>query len=219
MKKVSLCVAIASLFTVSIVGVARASTTLGSVAPPQGADGNGCGVDQVLAQATSDPGAPYTVPGPGQITDWGTNSWDSNPGEAVTFVVLKPVGSSFSVVGTDVEVIPETPIDSILSWKIRNPIRVSGGETLGLYTDQAGGVVCFFTGGQTPSGDTLAALGAASPPGSGQTLNRVLSDSPPGFTMNVAAIFTSGSAKKCKKKKHKRSAASAKHKKCKKKRR
>jgi hypothetical protein len=216
MKKVSLCVAITALLTVSSVGIARAATTLGSVAQPLGSDPNGCGVDQVLAQATSDPGVPYTVPGRGTITRWGTNGSQSNPGDPVTLVVLKPTGDSFSVVGTDVETIPYAPIDSLLSWKIRSPINVRGGETFGLYTDQAGGVVCFFTGGQTPAADTLAALGETSTPGAGQTLSPTIADSPPGFTMNLAAIFTPASAKKCKKKKHKRSAESAK-KKCKKK--
>jgi hypothetical protein len=215
MKKLSLFIAIAALSTVSSAGMARAATTLGSVAQPLGSDPNGCGVDQVLAQATSDAGTPYTVPGPGTITRWGTNGSQSNPGSAVTLVVLKPAAASFSVLGTDAETIPDAPIDSLLSWKIRSPINVRGGETFGLYTDQVGGVACFFTGGQTPAGDTLAALGAASPPGSGQTLSRVIADSPPSFTMNLAAIFTPATGKKCKKKKHKRSAESAKKKKCK----
>jgi len=216
MKKLSLCVAIAALSTLSIAGIARASTTLGSIAQPLGSDPNGCGVDQVLAQATGDPATPYTVPGAGTITEWGTNGSQSNPGAPVTFVVLKPAGDSFSVVGTDIEVIPDAPIDSVLSWKIRSPIKVRGGETFGLYTDQAGGVVCFFSGGQTPAADTLAALRETSTPGAGQTLSRTIADSPPGFTMNLAAVFTPATARKCKKKKHKRSAESAK-KKCKKK--
>jgi hypothetical protein len=214
MRRVSLGLAVAALSTASFTGGAQAAT-LGSVTPPPGSELAGCGAGVVIAQATSDASTPYTVPGPGRITDWQTNASQSNPGAAVTLVVLRPSGDSFSVVGTDPEAILDVPLDSILSYKIPSPIKVSGGETLGLYTGQNGGVVCIFQGGQTPPADTLAALSAGSTPAAGQTLDRLISDSPPGFLANVAVTFVPGAGKKCRKKHKKRSAAAAKKKKCK----
>ncbi|HEY6771578.1 MAG TPA: hypothetical protein VI035_03900 [Solirubrobacterales bacterium] len=195
------------------------ATTLGSAVQPPGSAPNACPPNSVIAQSTSDPSTPYSAPGAGTITEWQIDTSLATPGAPVTMVVLKPTGGDFSVVGTDSRTIPAA--GSIATFLLSTAINVSGGETLGLYTNGAP-VVCYWNGGSTPAGDTLAGLVANSPPASGQTLSRATSDSPSGYTMNLAARFVPAAApppqtkkKKCKKKK-KRSAQSAK-KKCKKK--
>jgi hypothetical protein len=212
---------LAAVIVFAISGAAQADTTLGSASQPSGSDENGCSTDGVIAQVTSDPGTPYSVPGPGTITQWQTNVSLSDVGDPVTLLVLKPVGSSFTVVGVDTRSIPAQGPGTIATFPLGSPLPVSGGETFGLYTNQEAGVVCYFDGGTTPLGDTLAGLEETSPPAPNQTLNRDGEDSPGGFTMNLAANFaptpTPPAKKKCKKHKKKHSAESAKKKKCKKK--
>jgi hypothetical protein len=219
---------ILSAFTLALAlvfaGGARADTTLGTTTPPTGSDPeNACGPETVIAQATSDPSTPYSVPGPGTITQWQTNVSISAPGEPVTLLVLRPIGSSYTVVAADARAIPVGAApDSTAIFPLATPIAVAGGETFGLFTDGAE-VVCYFDGGATPAADTLASLAEPVPPAASQTLDRQGTDSPAGFTLNLAANFAPTPPppvkKKCKKHKKKRSAESAKKKKCKKKKR
>jgi hypothetical protein len=205
---------------ISVFATGAQAATLGSAVQPPDSNPNGCPPNSVVAQATSDPGTPYSAPGPGTITQWQTDASLSSLGSGVTFVVLKPVGAEFTVVGTDARTIPAATGGDIVTFLLPNPINVSGGETIGLYTSGAP-VVCDFNAGDTPLTNTLAGLGATSPPAPGQTLGRATNDSPPGYTMNLAANFAPAPPatpkKKCKKPKKKRSAESAKKKKCKKK--
>jgi hypothetical protein len=228
-KRISVVCGLALALAFAFAGVANAST-LGSTTKPSGSNETGCSTDTVINQVTSDPSTPYSVPGPGTITQWQTNVALSTPGDAVTLLVLKPVGFSYSIVGADARAIPlaATP-GSIATFPLSTPIAVAGGETFGLYTDQGPGVTCYFNLGATPAGDTLASLAETATPAPGQTLDRQTTDSPGGYAMNLAATFVPTSTpaptptptptlkKKCKRhKKHKRSASSAK-KKCKKK--
>ena len=222
-----LTVAFVSVIALGALAPSAQAETLGLTAPPLGSDSNSCPPDSVLAQATSDPTTPYFVPGPGTITQWQTITPDDASGQDVSLLVLKPVGDAFSVVAVDTRTIAD-PAPDLSSYTLAAPISVSGGETFGIHP---GGpdVVCDFSGGQTPSGDTLAGIDAAELPAPGQTLVRGHDDSPPGFALNVAVTFqpipnppptTSPAGKKKCKKKHKRSAESAKKKKkCKKKKR
>jgi hypothetical protein len=213
-------VALAATIVLAFAGAAQADTTLGTTTQPTGSDPeNTCGLDTVIAQVTSDPSTPYSVPGPGTITQWQTNVSISTPGEPVTLVVLKPNGSSFTVAAADPRALPAAAPGSIATFPLVTPIAVTGGETFGLYSN-SNAVVCFFDGGATPAADTLASLAELATPAPNQTLNRQNTDSPPGFTMNLAANFVptpTPAKKKCKKHKKKHSADSAKKKKCKKK--
>jgi hypothetical protein len=228
MKKLLTAGLASALVLGALAGGAQADT-LGLTAPSQGSDSNSCPPDSVIAQATSDPLTPYFVPGPGTITQWQTITPDDASGQDVSLLVLKPVGDAFSVVAVDSRTIAD-PAPTLSSYTLSTPIPVSGGETFGLH---AGGpdVVCDFSGGETPSADTLAGIDAAELPAPGQTIFRGHDDSPPGFALNVAVTFqpsptappttppTGKHRKKCKKKKHRRSAESAKKKGCKKKKR
>jgi hypothetical protein len=219
-----------SFVLASVAGVALAApsgalgaTTLGATTPASGASPGACNSDQVIAQVTSDPSTPYSAPGSGTITQWQINASFDLASHAVTLVVLRPVGASFTVLGVDPRSIPY-PAPPVATYTLATPIAVSAGDTLGLYTNTSGPPACYFNGGSTSTADTLAALTAASAPAPNQTLNRNFSDSPAGYTMNLAATFEPTPTppvtpkKKCKKhrKKHK-SAAAAKKKHCKKK--
>jgi hypothetical protein len=221
--------ALAVIFVLALGGVAHAAT-LGITSQPENSNPESCagpmGVAAVVQQ-NSDPSTPYSVPGPGTITEWQTVSSDDAPGDPITFLVLKPAGTSYTVVGADTRAIP-SPAPAVSSFTLSTSITVSGGETVGLWTDSPT-ATCFFHDGETPLGDNLRALNASSEPSVGQTLNQLGTDSPGGYTMNLAANFVPSAPaptppaphkKKCKKKKkHKRSAELAKKKKCKKKKR
>jgi hypothetical protein len=210
-------------FAIAIAGTASGDTMLGSTSQPSGSTLHGCGTNEVVNQVTSDPSTPYSVPGSGTITQWQTFAAPDTPGAPVMLVVLRPVGASFSVVGADAQTIPN-PAPAVASYTLATPIQVSGGETLGLYTNSSGSVGCYFSGGSTPAADTLAGLGAPSQPAPGQTLNRVISDSPGGYTMNLAANFVpaptgqrAAALKSCKKRAHKHHWSHKRLKKCKRK--
>jgi hypothetical protein len=201
-------------------GVASAATTLGTTTIPAGASLDPCGGGRVVAQATSDPSTPYSPPGTGTITQWQTNTTGDLPGDPITFVVLRPAGgSAFSVIGADARTIPNPlPAGNVATYALASPIAVAAGDTLGLL---ASGITpnCYFDGGATPLTDTLMQLTSGSTVAVGQQLGFAGGNSPPGYTMNLAANFvpTPPHKKKCKKKKKHRSAESAKKKKCKKK--
>ena len=180
-----LTVVVAFAFT----GVASADVTLGSTT--LGSTSSGCTPGAVVAEATSDPSTPYAVPAPGGlITQWQTNTTGATASAPVTLVVLSPAGGGFyTVVGVDSETLPSSlPASHLASFTLATPIRVTGGETLGLYASGSG-AVCYSSFGSTPTGDTLTALGEGSPAATGQTLSTVVASSAPGFTMNVAATL------------------------------
>ncbi len=219
-KRLSLVSGLAVVVALTLGGVARADVKLGSTDIPSGADPGACD-DAVIAQATSDPATPFTVPGPGTINQFGVYAGPpSVPGASITFVVLRAAGGGFSVVGASTQNLPNpAPAGGVATFSIPTPIAVTGGETLGLW-ESGTNVVCYLHGGDTPLANTLMALVSPGMPSAGQTLAVDPPNSPPGYRMLVSANFVPAPPpphkKKCKKHKKKRSAESAK-KKCKKK--
>ncbi len=180
-----LSVVVAFAFT----GVASADVTLGSTT--LGATSSNCTPGAVVAQATSDPSTPYTVPAPGGLmTQWQTNTTGATASAPVTLVVLSPAGpGSYTAVGVDSETLPSPlPASHVASFTLSTPIRVTGGETLGLYASGSG-AICYSSFGSTPTSDTLTVVAEGSPPATGQTLSTVVQSSAPQFTMNVAATL------------------------------
>jgi hypothetical protein len=223
MKRLTLFCALAASLTVAMSGVARADTTLGSLAIPSGSTPGVCDA-AVIAQVESDPSTPYTVPSPGTITSWRVNGLAA-PDAPISLVVLKNTGGlSYTVVGVDTHNTPN-PVPDVISFTVTSPITVSGGEILGLY-DASTNLACYWHDGDTPLSDALIALENPSTP----TVNQPLTQddaSGGGFTLNLEATLTPPAPappptttkhkKKCKKHKKKDSASSAKKKKCKKK--
>ena len=228
-RRLSLACVLAVSLSAATSGVARADVALGTVAIPTGSAPHSCLDNKVIAQPSSDPATPYTVPAPGgTITQWQTNSTLDAPGEDVSFLVLRSTGATtWSVVGEDTRLIPN-PVPDVSTFTLSSPIAVSGGEILAIYTDGVG-AICYLEDG-VPFSNSLISLDGPTPPTAGDSV--ALNDtSGPGFRLNLAATLTQPSSpappaapkkKKCKKhkKKHKRSAESAKKKhkkKCKKK--
>lgn len=187
-------VALGFVFT----GVASADMTLGLVTQPSGSSPGGCSSGApapphpTLVQSAQDPTTPYFAPASGAVTQWQTNVTGDTPGAALTFAVMRPAsGGDYTVVGADNETIPNPlPAGDVATFKLSAPIAVEAGDTLALYSSSAG-VVCFFSGGSTPSGDNvISADDPAPPPSPGQTLT----SSPPcfpggGCTLDVAATL------------------------------
>jgi hypothetical protein len=184
-------VSFAVALVLAIPAAASVAATLGTTTQPTGSSPNGCGSGSVIAQFTSDPSTPYTVPsGGGLITHWSINTEGDTPGLPVTLVVLRPnAGDSFAVVGTDSETIPSPlPSGNIATYALSAPISVAEGDTLGLWTDTDSGVTCYWDGGSTPATDSLIGFDASTPPTTGQVFAS-FGSSGPGFTMNVSATL------------------------------
>ena len=178
------------LTALGLAGPASAAVTLGSAAVPAGSARAGCGTNQVRAQYTDNPSNPYFVPGTGRITQWQTNSSFATVGEAITFVVLKPVaGGSYTVVGADARTLPSPlPSSGVTTFALAAPIAVTAGWTLGLAQAQS---ACLWNGGTIPAASTVVALDEVGMPAPGQTLLQTGFSpiSPPSYTMDVAATF------------------------------
>jgi hypothetical protein len=194
-RKTSLATFLAAvLVPAAAAGPAEAARTLGSTVVPGGSAPSACGTGQVIAQVSSDPATPFAVPpGGGQITQWQTNTSGDPPGAAVTLVVVRSGGGGDqAVVATDGETLPNPlPAGGVASFSLSAPIAVTGGETLGLYTDSNAGATCYWSGGTTSSQGALMALAAPNPPAAGQTLTPSRANSPGGFELNVAATLFS----------------------------
>jgi hypothetical protein len=219
MKKVAMLAGLAVTFTTALAGVASADTTLGSTAIPSGSTPDDC-AGAVIAQTTSDPSTPYTVPTPpvGPLSSWQVSTVAATAGDPVTLVVLRSTGpATYTVVGADTHALPSSPPPGdIATFTVPAPIAVSGGDILALYST-ATTFACYFHDGATPAADELISLHPSGTPFAGQSLD--LDDSSgPNYTLNLAATLKAPAPakKKCKKHKKKRSAESAK-KKCKKK--
>ena len=183
---------------------AQAATVIGQTAPPGECSDPNFG-SQVQLSAT---GTSYTVPFDGTITGWSAAS--DAAGVQTSLLVLQPVsGTTFKVVAKSG---PGTfSVPGVQTFPAQIPVHA--GEVIGDW----GKLCAIETGGSDVfgvSGGPEPALGSSPdfPAGS------------PGALVNLSAtVEQAGSTptkhKKCKKKKHKRSAESAKKKKCKKKKR
>jgi uncharacterized repeat protein (TIGR01451 family) len=109
-------------------------------------------------------------------------------GASLSFVVLHPNGGGhYSVVAVDSESLPNPlPASNVASFTLSAPIQAQGGDTIGVFA--ASGVACYWTGGATPTGDTLAVLNEPVPPTVGQGLSTSGSSSG-GFAVNVGATL------------------------------
>lgn len=171
-------------------GAANAAVTLGSTT--LGTSTSSCFSSDVLTEATSDPSTPYAVPaGGGEITQWATRMTAGNELAPLTFVVLRPSGGSYTVIGVDSVTLPASvPTGGVASFTLSTPIAVEGGDTLGLYTGASTAAICYSDGGSTPTGDSVVSLGEASPPANGQSLSVVApGQSPGGYTIDVSATL------------------------------
>jgi hypothetical protein len=197
------------------------TTTIGSVGPTFG-PGTGCSGCHALQFAT-DPASPsYVVPAPPAGGPWTLTSWSARGGfddGAAAVEVWRATGTpnEFQLVAIGPE--QPFPADTVRSYP--ESLAVQPGDHLGVRN----------LGGEFPPTyeDAFAAdvvFGAMGDPMVGQTIGAPTSDfshlTSGNLRINAAATLTAPSIpttpaqkKKCKKKKHKRSAASAK-KKCKK---
>ncbi len=185
MKRRLFAASVAVLGLLVFAGAAGAAT-LGITAPPSGAGPTACFA--TIAQDTDTPSAPYIVPRAGEITQWQTYTASDTAGSSLTFAVLRLASTNtYTVVGTDTETLP-TPLPSnhIASFTLAQPIQVAAGDTLALYSSSTD--TCYFTGGSTPTGDSLLALSGTLPLASGESLTETMT-SGGGFTLNVAATL------------------------------
>jgi len=166
---------------------ASANATLGSTSIPSGSSATGCNT-AVIAEPTSDPSTPYTIPSAGTITQWQVNTTGDTAGAQISLVILRSAGAStYSVVGVDSETLPNPlPAGNIASFTVATPIAVASGDILGLFSSAA--VACYYSAGSTPAADTLIGLTSASTPVAGQTLP-VSGSSGASFELDLSATL------------------------------
>lgn len=148
------------------------AATIGTSTAPAGTSPGSCGPG-VIGQWSSDPAMPYEVPaGGGRVTQWQLNTSGGNPGDQVTFVLLRPNSgrTAYNVVGTDTEPLPN-PLPAVASFNVATPIPADAGDTMGVFAPSSS-VTCYFQGGSLSLMDQAMALGpsGSSTPAPGQTL-------------------------------------------------
>ncbi len=90
-----------------VLSSAASALTLGTTTFPSGATASSCGAGLFYTQSATDSSYHYSVPaGGGEITAWSTNTTGDTAGTLVTLLVLRPSGTSYTVVGSDNETLP-----------------------------------------------------------------------------------------------------------------
>jgi Domain of unknown function DUF11/PASTA domain len=155
-------VGVAAAIALSLLtGVADASTfTLGSTTEPSGATPQACIQTGLFAQSAGDAPTLYVVPGGGQITQWQTNTAGDTAGAAIKLVALTPeAGGIYRVDATDSETVPN-PAGGVATFTPASPMMVSDGDILGIIAGS--NVMCYWSGGSTPTDDEANIFGALS---------------------------------------------------------
>jgi hypothetical protein len=139
--------------------------TLGVTTPPTGGTALTCPGGTVYWQSATDLNYDYSVPvGGGTITSWSTYTATDLPGSTVAMVVLRPSGSTYTVVGADSEIIPSAVATSgVATFNLSQPIVVATGDVLGLSSQGVYGC------GLAPasSAEVTSAALASAPPAAG----------------------------------------------------
>jgi hypothetical protein len=145
------------LVTLAMSASAQAQT-LGNTTMPIGSTAAPCtdaGSDPVDAlQVWNDADYAYTVPaGGGAITSWSFNTAGATPGTPYGLIVAQPSGDgSYTVVGTDNEVVPLSP-PPVASFPLAAPILVQGGDVIGVVVAPTFASDCGWTGGPLTGSD------------------------------------------------------------------
>src|ERR1700747_3222319 len=74
-------VAVGAAVALAVPAAAAGDTTLGTTTPPSGSTADACGADVMGIQIGSDASTPYTVPSPGELTQWQTNTAGDTTGD------------------------------------------------------------------------------------------------------------------------------------------
>jgi hypothetical protein len=175
--------------------VSQASAlTLGATTPPTGGSALLCPGGTVYWQSATDLNYSYAAPFAGTITSWSTYAAMDTPGSTVAMVILRPTGSTYTVVATDTETIPDAlPVSSVATFDLSQPIAIGAGDVLGL-SSQSVVYGCGLTPGSTAE-VTSAAL-APTPPSAGtqytaaQTLPTLLVNLSANFVQNPITAAT-----------------------------
>jgi hypothetical protein len=115
------------------------------------------------------------------------------PGSTVAMVILRPAGSTYTVVATDTETIPAAvPVSSVATFNLTQPIAVDAGDVLGLSSQTVYG--CGLTPGS--SAEVTSGALAPTPPSAGtqytaaQTLPTLLVNLSANFVQNPVTAAT-----------------------------
>lgn len=165
--------AVGSLLFAFAPGAFAEAATIGSVAPPPGAESIECGSWR-FGQLASAPATPFAVPARGkEITAWQTNISGPHAADAALklLVLRRQPGAygGYEVVGTDTETLGESsPTDEIASFPLAKPIAVQPGDVLGLEGEGEGEAICGYEAGSVPDADKLGGGESFSPLAAGE---------------------------------------------------
>ena len=169
--------------------LAMASTasalTLGTTTPPTGGMALLCPGGTIYWQSATDVNYAYVVPFTGTITSWSTYAAMDAPGSTVTMVVLRPTGSTYTVVATDTETIPVAlPVSSVANFGLSPPIAVGAGDVLGLSSEQT-----VYGCGLTPGSSADVTSGALAPTTPSPGMQYTAAQTLPSLLVNLSANF------------------------------
>jgi LysM repeat protein len=167
--------------------------TLGAPVPPPGGMALACPGGTVYWQSATDVNYVYSVPFAGTITSWSTYTVMDAPGSTVAMVILRPTGSTYTVVATDTETIPAAvPVSGVATFNLSQPIAVGAGDVLGLSSQTVYG--CGLSPGS--SAEVTSAAFASTPPSAGtqytaaQALPTLLANLSANFVQNPVTAAT-----------------------------
>jgi hypothetical protein len=158
--------------------------TLGATSPPTGGMALLCPGGTVYWQSATDLNYSYDAPFAGTITSWSTYAAMDVPGSTVTMVILRPTGSTYTVVATDSETIPDAlPVSSVATFNLSQPIAVGAADVLGLSSQTVYG--CGLTPGS--SAEVTSGALASTPPSAGTQYTAA--QTVPTLLVNLSANF------------------------------
>lgn len=173
---------------------AASALTLGATTLPAGGTPLACPGGTVYWQSDTDVNYDYSVPpGGGTITSWTTYTAMDDPGSTVTMVILRPTGSTYTVVAADTETVPAAvPASGVATFSLSQPIAVAADDVLGLSSQSAYG--CALT--PASSAEVTSGAFASTPPSAGaqytaaQTLPSVLVNLSANLVQNPGTVAT-----------------------------
>src|SRR5262245_30106377 len=213
--------AVASVLFANVASAGATTETIGQTGTVAGT----CGPDEAYVQKTLASGPSYSPSAPGVITSWSA-AGDQDPNQTIVLMVLRQDGATkFTSVGNDVV---RTLTPNVLTTFTGLHLPIEPNQRLAVYLPPGSNASCVFETANPRDTDGFSApywVGLPPPPPIGLPPVGVPFDyaaTDPGFRINAQAVVDrtgkrDAAIKRCKKKKRKHSAESAK-KKCKKKR-
>lgn len=158
-RKLGTAAALTALGTLVAVAPAQA-LTLGTTGFSGETNSGACSIPmglEALVQTATDASFDYAVPsGGGEITSWSFATLGATPSTAYGFVVVRPSGAGYTIVGGANATVP-APAPAVATVSLASPIVVQAGDLIGVILGQTDSVPCLLESGSTTPADIFSA--------------------------------------------------------------